>query len=1047
MGMRAGRDRIAERGGARPGESRSGGILRARRLLPALLAALLLAGALVAGTASARPAGAVSAAAETNKPPKVTKQPLSQTVEEGQSVSFTSTASGVPAPTVQWERSTNAGVSWSPIEGATSETFTIASASTSESANQFRATFKNVVGEATSKAATLTVRKAPAITQQPVSTTVEEGQNAVFEATASGFPAPTVQWQTSANGVTWTNVAGATSNQLTIANAKTSSSGHQYRAVFKNVAGTTTSESATLTVQKLPAVTKQPTSITVNEGQNATFEATASGFPAPAVQWEISTDGGGTWNPVEGATSNQLTVPNTTTSEDGHQYRAVFTNTAGTATSQTATLTVHAPPVITQQPASAILMVGENVTFQATASGFPAPTEQWELSVNGGSTWTKVEGATSTQLTVENAQASESGHKYRAVFTNTAATATSEAATLTVATNRYSAVGWGQNLYGQLGDGSNRPSKVPVAVSALKFVTEVAAGGHHSLALLADGTVKSWGLDELGQLGNGSAPGSNFPVAVEGLTGVKAIAAGASHSLALLASGKVMAWGANESGQLGTGTTKDSEVPLEVKGLTSVKAISAGGNFSLALLNNGTVMSWGGNESGQLGTGNTKRSEIPIVVKGLTGVKAISAGADFSLALLDKETVEGWGSDEFGQLANSSLELTGSNVPVPVGSLTGVTSIAAGATHGLALLSNGTVMAWGEDNYGELGNGTFKAIQETPVAVTGLSGAAAISAGTQDSAALLGSGALMTWGINRSGQLGNGAGGSPSAVPVSVVGLRAVASVSAGGVHMLAFGEPIPVVTGVSPSIGPAAGGSTVEIAGADLGAATAVKFGTIAATSFTVNSDSSITATAPPGSGTVDVRVETPTGVSPPVAADRYTYQPAPTVTKLSVKTGPAAGGTSVTITGTGLTGATSVSFGETAATSYTVNSSTSIVATSPAAIAGAVDVRVTTIGGTSAVSTKDLFSYTPSVDEVTPNSGPVAGGTAVTVKGSGFAPGSSSSFTFGKRKASSVNCASTSSCTMVSPPGIAGTVDVLANVNQKKSPINKPGDEFTFS
>ena len=203
---------------------------------------------------------------------------------------------------------------------------------------------------------------------------------------------------------------------------------------------------------------------------------------------------------------------------------------------------------------------------------------QWEISTNGGSTWSAVAGATTGQLAIENATASENGHQYRAVFTNAAGKATSSAALLTVATSHFSAVGWGDNVYRQLGDGFKEHfSDVPVPVTGLQFVTAVAAGGRHSLALLADGTVVAWGANGLGQLGNGGTTESNVPVAVEGLSGVKAISAGASHSLALLTNGTVMAWGDNESGQLGIGSSvEDSEVPVAVKGLTSVKAISAG---------------------------------------------------------------------------------------------------------------------------------------------------------------------------------------------------------------------------------------------------------------------------------------------------------------------------------------------------------------------------------------------------------------------------------------------------------------------------------------
>jgi hypothetical protein len=357
-------------------------------------------------------------------------------------------------------------------------------------------------------------------------------------------------------------------------------------------------------------------------------------------------------------------------------------------------------------------------------------------------------------------------------------------------------------------------------------------------------------------------------------------------------------------------------------------------------------------------------------------------------------------------------------------------------------------MAWGEDTYGELGNGIFKARQDTPVAVSGISGATSITAGGQDSAALLAGGGAMAWGINKSGTLGNGSTGSPSALPVMVEGVTKVASVSAGSFHMVAYGEPIPVVTGVSPNRGPGAGGISVTISGADLGGATAVKFGTVEATGVTVNSSSSITATAPAGTGTVDVRVTTPAGTSPPSTGDRFSYIPPPAVTKLAPKSGPVAGGTSVTITGSSFTGVTAVNFGAVAASSFKVNSSTSITAVTAAAAAGAVHVSVMTEFGTSASTSADSFKFAPTVTAVSPNTGPVAGGTSVTVTGAGFAPGTTETkFSFGTTKAKSVSCASSTECTMLAPAHAAGTVEVLATVNKVSSLKQPPGDNFTYS
>jgi IPT/TIG domain/Regulator of chromosome condensation (RCC1) repeat len=529
---------------------------------------------------------------------------------------------------------------------------------------------------------------------------------------------------------------------------------------------------------------------------------------------------------------------------------------------------------------------------------------------------------------------------------------------------------------------------------------------------------------------------------------VRQVAAGANHSLALLNNGTVVAWGDNEDGQLGTGSAAlQSEVPTPVKGLTGVTAIAAGGNESLALLSNGSMMAWGAGEAGQLGNGTVKSSGVPVAVKGLSGVTAISAGGDFALALLSSGTVEAWGSDEYDQLGAGAGEAELSDVPIAVSGVSGASAIAAGANHGLALLGDGTVRAWGEDALGELGDGVLKAREATPVVVSGLSGVSSISAGGGSSAALLASGAVMTWGNDHSGQLGNGTSGTVSDVPVQVSGLAKAAAVSVGTSHMLAFGEPRPAVTAVSPSTGPVAGATTVTISGANLGGATAVRFGSSEA-AFTVESATSISATAPPGTlGAVNVTVVTPAGTSPTVAADRYTYQQPPTITKVTPATGPVGGGTSITITGTEFTAASAVMIGAAPATTYKVLSATTITATVPPASAGTVDVRVTNSAGTSAVVSKDHYRYAPTVDALEPNGGPVTGGTVVTVTGTGFAPGTTGTvLKFGKVKGTGVSCASSTTCTVTAPAQTAaGPVDVVATVNRSSS-AKKPADVFTY-
>ena len=178
----------------------------------------------------------------------------------------------------------------------------------------------------------------------------------------------------------------------------------------------------------------------------------------------------------------------------------------------------------------------------------------------------------------------------------------------------------------------------------------------------------------------------------------------------------------------------------------------------------------------------------------------------------------------------------------------------------------------------------------------------------------------------------------------------------------------VPTITGIAPMRGPLADGTAVTITGTNLTAATAVRFGATAATSYTVNSATQITATAPAGTaGTVDITITTAGGTSSTTVADQFTYAAAPAVTSLSRSAGPAAGGTTVVLTGTSFTAATAVRFGTTAAASFTVDSPTQITAVSPAGAAGTVDLSVTTAGGTSAAIAADRFTYIATIANFT--------------------------------------------------------------------------------
>ena len=250
--------------------------------------------------------------------------------------------------------------------------------------------------------AVVTKSVAPAISANPGNQSVSAGQTVNLTAIATGTPAPTVQWQSSTNGgSSFTNISGATSTTYSFT-ATATQSGDEYRAVFTNSVGTATSSAATLVVNNAPAVTTNPNNQTIVAGQPVSFTAAASGTPAPTVQWEVSTNGGSTYTNVSGASSPTYTFT-TAATQSGYWHREVFTNAAGSATSPAVMLTVLVPPVVTTNPSSQAITAGQAATFTAAASGSPAPSIQWQVSTNGGTTYTSIPArrrpATRLQLT------------------------------------------------------------------------------------------------------------------------------------------------------------------------------------------------------------------------------------------------------------------------------------------------------------------------------------------------------------------------------------------------------------------------------------------------------------------------------------------------------------------------------------------------------------------------------------------------------------------------------------------------------------------------
>ena len=383
------------------------------------------------------------------------------------------------------------------------------------------------------------------------------------------------------------------------------------------------------------------------------------------------------------------------------------------------------------------------------------------------------------------------------------------------------AVGWGDNSYGQL-TGPESSASPAVPAIGLSEAVQLGAGGYHSLAVMTDGTVRAWGFNYEGELGIGTSSGpemcspiptytcSTKVLTVPGLSGAVAVAAGRYHSLALFANGTVMAWGENSSGQLGIGTSSGPEIchtdpcstkPLLVPGLSNVVAIAAGGGQSLALLADGTVMVWGEDEDGQGGSGaasNTcKCIDHPVPVPGVSNAVAIAAGEYGGSAVLADGTVMDWGRNEYGQLGNGTVTegmICDCLGPVAVTGLAGARTTSVGSYHRLAALGAGGAAGWGENYFGQLGTGTTTttgcecSTAATPV--SGVASAQAVEADGSFSLALLADGTVSSWGYATEGQLGDGGATIDRPSPAPVPGVSGASEISSGEDDVLALIGP-----------------------------------------------------------------------------------------------------------------------------------------------------------------------------------------------------------------------------------------------------------------
>lgn len=594
--------------------------------------------------------------------PVITTSPSGTTVLAGSVASFTVVASGAPAPTFQWERSSD-GTTWTSIGGATAATYSFTAQAGDDQA-QFRVKATNSAGSVTSTAATLRVNTAPTITTQPVPQVRTVGTSVTLTVAATARGTLSYQWRKDGNPI-----SGATTDTYTKAGLTLADAGSYDVVLTSTLNGTTasqTSATAALQVVAAPVITSftaDPQWTTL--GRSSTLTAVFSGGVGTVDRGIGSVASG------QSKSTGPLGVPTT--------YTLTVVNAAGD--SATATATVWGPSPFPSHRGYHSYALKADGTAWVWGAGY------YDQLGNG---WTRSSHTPTSMTGMSDVVAMASGWGQGFALKQDG-----------------TVWAWGLNGEGQLGDGTTIRRSTPVQATELTGVVALAGGDHHTLALKADGTVWACGYNAYGQLGDGTWTSRVHLVRAGDLTDVVAVAAGPNHSLALKRDGTVWAWGE----YIGTS-------PVRVEGLTDVVAVAAGGAHNLALKRDGTVWAWGRNDEGQLGDGTTEPRTTLVQVADLTDVVAVTAGGAHSLALKQDGTVWAWGRNHEGQLGDGTTEQR--TRPVSVSGLSNVVALGAGGYHSLALKQDGTVWAWGENRNGQLGNGTFGGIQTTPAPAGGL---------------------------------------------------------------------------------------------------------------------------------------------------------------------------------------------------------------------------------------------------------------------------------------------------------------------------------------
>lgn len=368
----------------------------------------------------------------------------------------------------------------------------------------------------------------------------------------------------------------------------------------------------------------------------------------------------------------------------------------------------------------------------------------------------------------------------------------------------YLAYGWGENANGQLGIGATpTTSTSPAALSQSFGFVQIDGANNGACAVRGDGTGWCWGLNDNGQIGDGGFTNRTQPVQVASITDFVKISSGRASSCGIRKNGEAWCWGRGTEGQLGNGTTTSfSPTPVKVSNLSDFVDIATGYATNCGVRKNGEAWCWGTGGNGRLGNGTTTTTQsTPVRVSNVSDFISIHGGIGYVLCGLTRSgTAYCWGQENTGNMGNGTA--TGDfTTPQAVQGITDFVKIDIYNNHGCGIRRNGEAWCWGSDANGRLGNGTaLTTTQETPSLVIPSTGTLRdfvdIAVGSSSSCAIDSLGAVWCWGSDTSGEIGDGStttGGTAIAVPTTVLptGVKAQ-SVSGGSSTMHIIARNIP---------------------------------------------------------------------------------------------------------------------------------------------------------------------------------------------------------------------------------------------------------------